>query len=294
MIRSMTGFGQAQGNIGGTLYAVEIRSLNSRYFKAIIRLPELWSSFEATLERRLHERAHRGNIHLTVRMKGASADVAHHVNIPALERYIEQLEVVRPDQADMDIRLDLGSLLLLPGVCTPPVLDQANRGAQAELTALVDKAIDSLLAMRTDEGKTIVADLQGNCAVIEKFLAGIAERAPLVIQDYYQRLKRRVEELTGSAELALNEQDLAKEVAVFAERCDIAEEVSRLRSHLSQFRAMADADDQSGRKLEFITQEMLREANTLAAKANDVKIGMAVVEIKTAIDRIKEQTQNVE
>lgn len=294
MIRSMTGFGQAQGSIGGTLYAVEMRSLNSRYFKAIIRLPELWSSFEATLERRLHERLRRGNIHLTVRMKGPSADVAHHVNIPALERYIEQLEIVRPDQADLAMRLDLGSLLLLPGVCTPPVLDQANQQAQAELTALVDKAIDSLLAMRTDEGKTIIADLQGNCAVIENFLAGIADRAPLVIQDYYQRLKRRVEELAGSAELTLSEQDLAKEVAVFAERCDIAEEISRLRSHLSQFRAMAGADDQSGRKLEFITQEMLREANTLAAKANDVKIGMAVVEIKTAIDRIKEQTQNVE
>ncbi len=294
MIRSMTGFGQVLGDIAGTLYAVEIRSLNSRYFKAIIRLPELWSSFEGVLERRLHERLHRGNIHLTVRMKGSSADVAHHVNIPALERYIEQLEVVRPDQADLDMRLDLGSLLLLPGVCTPPVLDQANEKAQAELTALVDKAIDSLLVMRTDEGKTIIADLQGNCAVIEKFLAGIADRAPLVIQDYYQRLKRRVEELTGSAELALSEQDLAKEVAVFSERCDIAEEVSRLRSHLSQFRAMMTTDDQSGRKLEFITQEMLREANTLAAKANDVKIGLAVVEIKTAIDRIKEQTQNVE
>ena len=294
MTRSMTGFGTAQRDIAGALYSVEIRSLNSRHFKAMIRLPELWSAFEGNIEKRLHDRLRRGTIHLTVRMKTPSPDVAYQVNATVLERYIEQLEIIRPDRYDLALRLDLGSLLTLPGVSTPPEMDQMIRKGWPQWTAMIDEAIDAVLAMRAKEGKTIAADLTANCAVIKKQLAAIAERAPKVSQDYHQRLKRRVEELTGSAEVALNPQDLAREVAVFAERSDIAEEISRLRSHLVQFQTSTEQQDEPGRKLDFIAQEMLREANTIAAKANDTDIARAVVEIKTAIDRIKEQVQNVE
>ena len=294
MMRSMTGFGHAQRNIGGTEYAVEIRSVNSRHFKAIIRLPELWSSFETDIERRLNARLRRGTIHLALRMKSPSSDVAYRINTAALERYMEQLELLRPDQTDLQMRVDLGNLLLLPGACIPPEPDDVVAGARPEMRTLIDEAIANVLAMRTEEGKTIAADLQSNCDVIEARLVEIADRAPKVTEEYHRRLKQRVEELTRSAELTLDEQDLAREVAVFAERCDIAEEVSRLRSHLSQFRVALKEEEQPGRKLDFIAQEMLREANTVAAKASDAQIARAVVEVKTAVDRIKEQVQNVE
>lgn len=294
MTRSMTGFGQAQREIAGALYAVEIRSLNSRHFKAVVRVPELWSALGGDIERRLHERLHRGTIHLAALTKTPSADAAYQVNAPVLERYIEQLESIRPEQSELELRLELGSLLALPGVCTPAALDERLERVRPEWMAMIDEAIDAVLAMRTEEGKTIAADLLASCSTIHKQLVAIARRAPKVVQDYHQRLKRRVEDMIGSAELALNGQDLAREVAVFAERSDIAEELSRLSSHLAQFQAAMKDEEQPGRKLDFIAQELLREANTIASKANDTDIARAIVEIKTAVDRIKEQVQNVE
>ncbi len=294
MMRSMTGFGQAQRSIGGAQYVVEIRSLNSRYFKATVRLPELWSAYEADIEKHLRERLRRGAVHLTMRMKTTSADMAHQVNTGVLERYVEQLDIVRPDQTDVAMSMDLASLLLLPGVCSPPELQEMVEGARTELMKLIDDAIKAVLAMRGEEGKAIAADLEGHCSVIEERGKHIAQRAPLVLKEYHQRLKRRVAELTGSAELALDQQELAREVAIYAERCDIAEELSRLQSHLGQFRSTMQAEDQPGRKLDFIAQEMLREANTIAAKGNDAEITREIVDVKSAVDRIKEQVQNVE
>jgi len=294
MMRSMTGFGQAQRNIGGAQCVVEVRSLNSRYFKATVRLPELWSAYEADIEKHVRDRLRRGAVHLTMRMKTTSPDMAHQVNTDVLERYVEQLDTVRPDQTDVAMSMDLASLLLLPGVCSPPELQEMVEGARAELMKLVDEAIAGLLAMRAEEGKAIDADLEDQCRLIEERGKQIAQRAPQVLKDYHQRLKRRVAELTGSAELALDEQELAREVAIYAERCDIAEELLRLESHLGQFRSTMRSEDQPGRKLDFIAQEMLREANTIAAKGNDAEITRAIVDVKSAIDRIKEQVQNVE
>ncbi len=294
MIRSMTGFGQAEREIAGAQYVVEIRSLNSRYFKATVRLPELWSTLEADVESRLRQRLHRGTLYLTARMKTASADVAYKINAAVLERYVEQLEIMRPDQSDVELRLDMATLLSLPGVCTPPTIEEAGARFLPEWTAMIDEAIDAVLAMRGEEGKALGKDLLAHCAAIKKQLAAVAERAPKVVQDYHKRLKRRAEELAAGANLKLTEQDLAREVAIFAERSDVAEELSRLNSHLAQFRAVLEKEDQPGRKLDFIAQEMLREANTVAAKASDAEIARAVVEVKTCVDRIKEQVQNVE
>ena len=294
MARSMTGFGQARGKVEGTHYAVEIRSVNGRYFKASIRLPEIWSSLEGEIEKRLRSRLNRGTVHFTVRMKTDSADAAYEVNSAAMERYIEQLEVIRPDQSDVSMTVDLAALLQMPGVVQPPEPDEVIEAARPGLFGLIDEAVDGLLAMRAAEGEALAADLRAYCDVMARHLAEIAKRSEVVVAEYHQRLKRRVAELTAEAKLKIDEQSLAREVAIFAERCDIAEEVSRLDGHLQQFRAVLDAEQQSGRKLEFISQEMLREANTMAAKGNDTDIANSVVDIKTAVDRIKEQLQNVE
>ena len=148
--------------------------------------------------------------------------------------------------------------------------------------------------MRQREGKSLFDELMKHVNVISTSLEEIAKRAPSVIEDYHKRLTQRVSQLMSKAELKVNEVDLIKEVAVFAERADIAEEIQRLSHHLKAFEDACQSDEHSGRKLDFITQEMLREANTIGSKANDAPIARHIVEIKGAIDRLKEQVQNVE
>jgi uncharacterized protein (TIGR00255 family) len=148
--------------------------------------------------------------------------------------------------------------------------------------------------MRAREGVSLFEELMRHVKVIASNLAEIEKRAPAVIEDYHKRLSQRVNQLLSKAELKVSEPDLIKEVAVFAERADIAEEIQRLTHHLLAFEEACQSDEHAGRKLDFITQEMLREANTIASKANDAKIARNIVEIKGAIDRLKEQVQNVE
>ncbi len=294
MIRSMTGFGARSREIAGARYSVEIRSVNSRYFKAVVRLPDLWGGLEVEIDRRLRRYLSRGSVQFAMRMTATSAEAAPQINMSVLERYIEQLDIIRPDQADVSITVDLASLLLLPGVCSPPDADSLSDQIKSEILELADEAIAALIEMRTVEGKVIADDFRTQCDTIEQRLTDVAGRAGTVIHEYHERLSRRVAELTAAAELKLDEQDLAREIAIFAERCDIAEELSRLGGHIEQFRSVVGQADHAGRKLDFLAQEMLREANTIASKANDGQIAWAVVEIKTAIDRIKEQVQNVE
>jgi len=148
--------------------------------------------------------------------------------------------------------------------------------------------------MREREGRALFDELMKHANVIASSLSEIQKRAPFVIEDYHKRLSTRVNQLLQKAELQLNQSDLLREVAVFAERADIAEEIQRLTSHLGAFEQACRNDEHAGRKLDFITQEMLREANTIASKANDATIAKHIVEIKGAIDRLKEQVQNVE
>ena len=159
---------------------------------------------------------------------------------------------------------------------------------------LTGRAMDGLVQMRQSEGLVLQEDLLKNCDVVAASLARVAARSPQVVRDYQRRLATRVEELTCGTDVPVARESLATEVAIFAERSDIAEEIVRLSGHLAQFRQSVSSNEPAGRKLDFIAQEMLREANTIASKSNDAEIAREVVEIKTAIDRIKEQVQNVE
>ena len=293
MLRSMTGYGSADAEADDARYSVELRSVNNRYLKIGLRMPEGLSALEPQIERRLRERLGRGTVTVTVRMKLPDAAAAHSVNVAALSSYLDQLRLLEIE-ANPTLRVDLAALMALPGVCEPPSPDELVEQTGPRLMELLDEAIDALLEMRRREGETVGKDLRENCQIILARLADVAERAPTVVQDYFQRLVARVEELTKSASLRLDEETLAREVALFAERSDVAEELSRLRGHVEQFTQAMDSPEPAGRKLDFIAQEMLREANTIASKANDGQMVRAVVEIKTAIDRIKEQVQNVE
>ena len=293
MIVSMTGFGDATAERNGTHYAVEIRSLNNRYFKPIIKLPETISGLEPELESMLRERLGRGSITYILKMRSDSAEAAYHINTQALKSYLQQLQQVKG--LDRLVQIDLASLVQLPGVCQEPrdETDEIERHGPVvrELTA---KAVEKLNGMRNREGEQLFKELMRHVQLIAANLKEIATRAPSVVEEYHRRLSQRVNQLLSKAELKVNEPDLIKEVAVFAERADIAEEIQRLTSHLGAFEQACREGEHAGRKLDFISQEMLREANTIASKANDAQIARHIVEIKGAIDRLKEQVQNVE
>ena len=292
MILSMTGYGDAQRMTDGVSYALEIRSLNNRYLKPSIKLPEHLQFLESEVEKLLRARLVRGTVNYTVRVRDTSAEAAYEINVAALQTYLDQLSAVKHTG---NVSVDLAAVLALPGVCQPPELDESARERQWEIVeSLTSEAIEKLLVMRAEEGRALRTDLLGHTAAIRNELAAVAERVPVVVVEYHKRLTQRVNELIGQAKLKLAEQDLAKEVAVFAERCDISEEIARLTCHLEQFDQLCDSKQHAGRKLDFLSQEMLREANTIGSKSNDSTIARHVVEIKGLIDRVKEQVQNVE
>jgi len=293
MIVSMTGFGDASAENNGTHYAVEIRSLNNRFFKAMIKLPDNLSGLEPEIETMLRKRLERGSITYILKIRQDSAEAAYHVNTAALEAYLSQLRNVKG--LDGVARIDLAGLLTLPGVCSEPRDDSDEIARHGDtIRALTEKSIQKLEQMRRREGEALFGELLKHLAVMRGELEEIARRAPFVIDDYHKRLSARVNQLLSKAELNVSQQDLLKEVAVFAERADITEEIHRLRTHLDAFEAACRQGEHAGRKLDFITQEMLREANTIASKANDGEIARRIVEVKGAIDRLKEQVQNVE
>lgn len=293
MIVSMTGFGDATTERDGTHYAVEIRSLNNRFFKAAIKLPENISGLEPELESMLREALGRGSITYILKMRSDSAEAAYHINTQALKAYLEQLQTIKG--LDRFVQIDLASLVQLPGVCQEP-RDETDEIARhgPVVRELTEKAIGKLDGMRRREGEALFSHLMNHTNVIASNLKEIQARAPFVIEDYHRRLSQRVNQLVAKAELQVNQADLIKEVAVFAERADIAEEIQRLTTHLEAFEQSCRTGEHAGRKLDFIAQEMLREANTIASKANDAQIAKHIVEIKGAIDRLKEQVQNVE
>ena len=292
MILSMTGYGEAQCHDDGVSYVLELRSLNNRYFKAAIKLPDHLTVFESKVEKLLRTRLVRGTVTYVLRVRNTSADAAQDINAAALNRYLEQLNRV-PTAGP--VRIDLAAVLALPGVCQPPEIDEAQRQHQLQIIIqLTREAMDRLMEMRVAEGKALRDDLLVHCGRIREHLAAVARQAPQVLEDYHQKLVQRANELLNDAKLQLELDDVRREVALYAERCDINEEISRLSSHLDQFGHLCDRDEQAGRKLDFLAQEMLREANTIGSKANDATIAQHIVEIKGAIDRLKEQVQNVE
>lgn len=297
----MTGFGDASGVFDGVAYSVELRSVNNRYFKATLRLPEQIVALEPELESYLRRRINRGSVTLAVSFKDTSAAAAYEVNEGALASYLAHLETIESKalgamRQRVNMSIDLASLLVLPGVVQPPDQSQRIELSRTVIPKLIDKAMDKMVAMRELEGKGLLADFARHIQIITERLDLIATRAPLVVQDYQQRLQVRIKDLMDRAQLQVNAPDVIREVAVYAEKCDIAEEIQRLKAHLAQFNQIVtqDGDEPAGRTLDFVAQEMLREANTIGSKSNDAAISRSIVEIKGAIDRMKEQVQNVE
>src|SRR6185312_15462705 len=253
MIVSMTGFGDATGERDGTHYAVEIRSLNNRFFKPVIKLPDNVSGMEPELESVLREALGRGSITYILKMRSDSAEAAYHINTQALTAYLAQLQQVKG--IDRLVQIDLASLVELPGVCQEPrdETDEIERHGPY-VRELTKTAVQKLDAMRRREGEALFAELMKHVKLIAANLKEIEARAPFVIEDYHRRLSQRVNQLVAKAELQVNQADLIKEVAVFAERADIAEEIQRLTTHLDAFEQSCRTGEHAGRKLDFIAQ----------------------------------------
>lgn len=294
MINSMTGYGSAAGVIDGAAYTLQIRTVNNRYLKTSIKLPDSLGFLEDDIEKLLRQNIYRGTINYVLRLKDDTDAASVDIDQRQLRKYVEKLtDFARGAEINCDI--DLAALASLPGVILPEVPDerQAER-FKKEVLSVTSQAISELKEMRTIEGAALEADLTANCGAIDKNLRQIAQRCGVVIKEYHEKLKKRVDELLAEAKLRLDAETLAREVAIYADRCDISEEIARLDSHLEQFLQSCKDNEHPGRKLDFITQEMLREANTIASKATDTGIVRCVLEIKCCIDRLKEQVQNVE
>jgi uncharacterized protein (TIGR00255 family) len=290
----MTGYGQSEGQVDGVSYAVEIKTVNNRYLKTIIKLPEAVAFLEQDIDKLLRGHLVRGTVNYVLRLRNATAEVLFDIDETALKTFADKLEQV-VSSSGISASIDIASLLSLPGVLVPPMPDEelAQKIKDAVL-GITEEALDKLKQMRGAEGNALSADLKGNCDAIEEHLERILVRSGEVPQEYNKKLKKKVDDLLTGANVQLDEETLAREVAVFAERSDIAEEISRLRSHLQQFSDSCLGDGETGRRLDFISQEMLREVNTIASKACDDEVAHLVIDMKCRIDRIKEQVQNVE
>ncbi len=294
MISSMTGYGEAQRMEDGVHFSVEIRTVNNRYLKPSIKVPDSVMFAEPVIEKLLREKLSRGSVAITLRIRNQTETAAYDVNRSALGKYADTLAGVEMP-GGVQPMMDLASLSMLPGVCQMPELDESERTRRtAVIGELTEQALTNVRHMRQREGQILRDDLVRLCNELKAQLAIVAARAPVVIEEYHERLAMRVQVLVDRGRIELDKEAVARETALYAERSDISEELVRLRGHLDHFVEICDAAEPVGRKLDFLAQEMLREANTIGSKSNDITIARAVVELKTLIDRLKEQVQNVE
>jgi uncharacterized protein (TIGR00255 family) len=284
----MTGFGEAHHQAEKLAVAVEVRTINNRHLKINTRAGEGYGALEPEIEALVRQRIRRGTVQVNIRVVRAHRPEDYRINQAVFAAYIEQIGVAARS-AEV-----IAAILALPGVVEDTAA--ASVDAEADWPAIhrtLSEALDQLTAMRKQEGSAMETDLRANCQAIAAALDGVDSRAPLVADSYRDRLTDRVRKILAEQGVTVEHNDLLREVSIFADRVDISEEIVRLRSHISQFGATL-VEESPGRKLEFVIQEMFREANTIGSKANDVDISRHVIEMKTAIERMREMIQNVE
>jgi uncharacterized protein (TIGR00255 family) len=294
LLLSMTGHGEARLHEGGLSVTVEVRSVNSRYFKLLLRAGDTFLALEPRVESLVRDHIPSGTVQVSLRVDREVPADRYQVNVDVLAAYCRQLdefclarglvEPIRPD-----------ALLGLPGVVDERLTEASCFESDWPLLSrALHEALGNLDAMRRQEGHVMAVDLRANCEVIRGLLEKILARSPVVAETYRDRITERLNKLLGEYDTQVQPADIVREVGMFAERIDVSEELLRLRSHLDQFLAITELDESSGRKLDFLTQEMFREANTIGSKGNDAEIAGHVVDIKAMIERMREMIQNVE
>ena len=296
MIRSMTGYGEAEQDTSFGRLRAEVRTVNHRYFSANLRLASLFERFEPQIREWLRTHFPRGHVNFSLRLDGSM--LGNGVNplvldVPRARAYLALLRDLK-EQLGLPGEVDVALLSRFGDLFKPADAIDADPVDPALLRAVTDAASKAAITMREEEGSRLEADLQERLAAIETAMKSIGERAPTRLLAERDRLRKAVAELSG--DVSVDEERLAREVAYMAERWDISEELVRLRSHIEMFRQTlgSSADEPVGKRLGFLTQEMHREANTIGSKANDAEIDHRVIAIKEELERLREQIENVE
>jgi uncharacterized protein (TIGR00255 family) len=296
VLLSMTGYGEARYQSDSLTLSLELRALNNRYLKVSVRAPDPYHLLEAEFEKVIRRSVKRGTLQIHMRCEKQSAPSDFRINAVALQSYAGQIRAVS-EQMGLAER---GDALLAGVVALPGVVPEAGMLAfqlhedWPIIEKVLEEALAQLQAMRQEEGRAMTRELLAHRDTIARHLDVVRRRVDLVSTSFRDRLLDRVRSLLGELDVKIDRNDHIREVSFFAERSDIAEEVVRLASHLDQFQEIMNEPESAGRKLEFLTQEMFREANTIGSKASDVEISRHVVEIKGTLEKIRELVQNVE
>ena len=292
MVKSMTGFGRAVKELDGYVIAVELKSVNHRYFEFSSRCPRQYGFIEDKLKSFINSRVSRGKVECFVSIDALnteSADVA--VNNTLASAYVKALKEI---SSTYDLKEDFGASTVarFPDVLVVKKAEEDEEKIWNMVKFVAEDAVDKFVEMRSIEGKKMYDDVYSRSQFILDTVSFIEERSPETVQEYNDKLVERVHELLG--DVTLDEGRILQEVAIYADKVAVAEETVRLRSHIDQLRKFLDSDEAVGRKMDFLVQEINRETNTIGSKCNDVAIARKVVDIKAEIEKIREQIQNIE
>ncbi len=292
MVRSMTGFGRGHAVLNGRDITVEMRAVNHRYYEFSCRLPRAFSFAEERLKSLLQGKISRGKLEVSVLVQNVTA-VSEKItaNKEVIGAYIQALREIK-DEFSLTDDLSLSAVMKLPDAFTVVKEETDEDQLWEDLKSVTGEALNNFIAMRESEGARMKADISSRLDVIEKNVAFVEERSPLIVENYRKRLYDRMcEVLDGKA---VDENRILLEAGIFSEKTAVDEETVRLRSHIAQFREMLESAEPIGRKLDFLVQEMNRETNTIGSKVQDIEVTKVVVDQKSEIEKIREQIQNIE
>lgn len=292
MVKSMTGYGRAVETVNGREFTVEVRSVNNRYLDCTVKLPRTLSFGEDAVKQAVKTTISRGKVDVFVSLRAEGAgDVTVSLNAPMVEGYLAAVKQMC-DTYGLPNDVTAATLATLPDVfcLDKPQVDEEQM--QKDLMAVVEKALAAFDAMRCTEGQALEKDLRSRGETILSLVAKVEAGSPQTVADYRVRLEEKIREVLEST--SIDEARILTEAAIFADKIAVDEETVRLRSHLSQMDSMLSSGGAVGRKLDFLLQEMNREANTIGSKCSDVRLARVVVDIKAELEKIREQTQNIE
>ena len=292
MIKSMTGYGSAKGSVEGLSITVELKSVNNRYLDASVRLPRSFLFAEEAIKSAVQKHISRGKVDVFVTVDSSeTADVSVKINEPLLRGYLEALRRIADDYGLPD---DVTALAVsrFPEVLSVEKKDLDAEAISAGITAITEQALRDFDAMRLREGEKLRDDVIGRLQTIDALVSKVEAESPKTVADYRARLEAKMAEVLGSA--GIDECRILTEAAIFADHIAVDEETVRLRSHMSQLRTMIGGNSPTGRKIDFLIQEFNREANTIGSKCQNSEIAHVVVDLKSEIEKIREQIQNIE
>lgn len=293
VIKSMTGFGRGEYSDGVYSFTVEIKTLNHRYNDIIVKMPKHINYVEENIKKLIKKSINRGRVEVYITLEYIEdGNIKVKVNSELAKSYKMALEDI-VNELELDEKVTLENIIKMPDVIRTDRMEDDEEQIWLCLKTALKEALDNVVEMRIREGKELVKDIKERTIKIEHMIDSIKERSPLVVEEYRVKLKERVDELLNN-EYKLDDCKLENEVVFYADRSNITEEIIRFYSHISQLLGCLNSEESVGRKLDFLIQEMNREVNTIGSKSSDIFIGKTVVEVKSELEKIREQIQNIE